>query len=416
MLKFEHFYRNLAILTCFFAFSLTPNLLYSQDVAHGKELYVANCASCHKLNKKLIGPALGGVTERRTKDWLVKWIRNNAELRASGDADAIAVFEEYNGSVMSSFLNLSDQDIDDILAYTDAPPPAAVAAAAGGAGGQAAGGGDQPVSTSTYFILLSVLILVVSFTFSVKKLLLRIQKNEEAKLSFSEESVQFLKSLYKNKAFVFAAVLVLISLGARDVWNGMMQIGIDQGYQPVQPIAFSHKIHAGENKIDCKYCHSSVRTSKHSGIPSANVCMNCHMYIQEVEGSPNSASEIQKIYDAVGFDPETLQYIEDYEEKPIKWVRIHNMQDFVYFNHNQHVNVGGIACQKCHGPIEEMEEVYQHSPLTMGWCIDCHRETQVKMADNPYYEKIHAQLADKHGVEKVTVAMMGGLECGKCHY
>jgi hypothetical protein len=100
----------------------------------------------------------------------------------------------------------------------------------------------------------------------------------------------------------------------------------------------------------------------------------------------------------------------------VKWVRIHNLPDFVYFNHAQHVEVGEIACEKCHGPVEEMEIMYQYSPLTMGWCINCHRETNVKVESNEYYTKIHEALSKKYGVEKLTVAQMGGLECGKCHY
>jgi hypothetical protein len=221
---------------------------------------------------------------------------------------------------------------------------------------------------------------------------------------------------------ISATIFVLILVGYIGL-NALMDLGIDQDYQPIQPIAFSHKIHAGDNKIDCQYCHSTAKHSKHSGIPSVNVCMNCHKSIAEYNGPVTSErdkefydAEIQKIYDAIGWDPENLAYIEGYEQKPIQWVRIHNLPDFAYFNHAQHVTAGGIACQKCHGPVEEMEDMYQYSPLTMGWCIECHRETSVDLKGNDYYAKIHAQLADKDGVEKVTIAQIGGLECGKCHY
>ena len=206
-----------------------------------------------------------------------------------------------------------------------------------------------------------------------------------------------------------------------------MQVGVDQGYQPVQPIHYSHRIHAGDNEIDCKYCHSSARVSKTSGIPSLNVCMNCHKSISEVAdaSNPNSSvteeyskefydGEIQKLYEATGWDPATQSYTG--ETKPVKWVRIHNLPDFAYFNHSQHVSVAGVACQECHGPVEEMEVMYQYSPLTMGWCINCHRETNVKMEGNEYYEKIHDELSKKYGVETLTAAQMGALECGKCHY
>ena len=199
-------------------------------------------------------------------------------------------------------------------------------------------------------------------------------------------------------------------------------MGVDQGYQPIQPIAFSHKIHAGENKIDCQYCHSSAKHSKHSGIPSVNVCMNCHKGIAEVASETKMDgysteqlnAEIQKVYDAAGWDPEKFEYTG--EEKPVKWIRIHNLPDFVYFNHSQHVTVGGLECKECHGPVETMHELYQYSPLTMGWCIDCHRETNVDLKGNEYYEKVHQQLAEKYEVDQVTAAQLGGLECGKCHY
>ena len=127
-------------------------------------------------------------------------------------------------------------------------------------------------------------------------------------------------------------------------------------------------------------------------------------------------AEIQKIYDAIGWDKEKLVYKENYEEKPIEWVRIHNLPDFAYYNHAQHVTAGGIECQTCHGPVEEMEEVEQFSPLTMGWCIDCHKTTELKVESNAYYANIHEAMSEKYGVDKITVAQMGGQECGKCHY
>ena len=194
----------------------------------------------------------------------------------------------------------------------------------------------------------------------------------------------------------------------------MLGVGVYTNYMPEQPIAFSHKVHAGENGVDCNYCHSSARKSKHSGIPSANVCMNCHTYINE--GKITGTTEISKIYDAVGFDPDSKTYIEGYEQKPIKWVRIHNLPDLSYFNHSQHVVAGKVECQTCHGPVEEMEVLYQHASLTMGWCIDCHRETEVAMEGNEYYTELHDQLKEKYKGEKITVDKIGGIECGKCHY
>jgi hypothetical protein len=150
--------------------------------------------------------------------------------------------------------------------------------------------------------------------------------------------------------------------------------------------------------------------------------MNCHKNISEVAeatATPEHSKafydgEIQKLYDAVGWDKNAQKYTG--KTNPVKWVRIHNLPDFVYFNHSQHVSVAGVECQTCHGPVEEMEVLKQHAPLTMGWCINCHRETNVKVEDNAYYEKIHQELSKKYGVDKLTAAQMGGLECGKCHY
>jgi cytochrome c553 len=233
----------------------------------------------------------------------------------------------------------------------------------------------------------------------------------------------------KNQFLVLVTVIFLLLSSAYYVYGFLMQVGVDQGYAPVQPIHYSHKIHAGDNKIECTYCHSSARVSKHSGIPSLNVCMNCHKSIYEYKGNPEGPTqddlangytnefytkEIKKLYKAVGWDEETQQYTG--ESQPVEWVRIHNLPDFAYFNHSQHVSVAGVACQTCHGPVEEMEIMYQYSPLTMGWCIDCHRETNVKVEGNAYYDKIHEALSQKYGVDKLTAAQMGGLECGKCHY
>ena len=149
--------------------------------------------------------------------------------------------------------------------------------------------------------------------------------------------------------------------------------------------------------------------------------MNCHKSIYEYKGETTAEynkefydSEIQRLYAAAGWSDADQKYTGD--AQPVKWVRIHNLPDFAYFNHSQHVSVAGIECQTCHGPVEEMEIMYQNAPLTMGWCINCHRETKVNVKDNAYYTKIHEELSKKYGVDELTAADMGGLECGKCHY
>ena len=360
-------------------------------VAIGKKLFQTNCASCHKLDKKLIGPALGGIADKRTAEWLRAWIKDNNALRATGDQDAIDVFEEYNGMPMNSFPQLSDEDIDAIVAYTTVGDMKQVAAVAGG---EVIATPKTSSAWMSYIVIFALLILIVWV--------------------FVASNNGFLK--------IMATIFVLI-LTAYILFDSLMDIGVDQDYQPIQPIAFSHKIHAGDNKIDCQYCHSSAKHSKTSGIPSVNVCMNCHKSISEYTGPTTSEkdkafydAEILKIYDAIGWDADELQYIEGYEQKPIKWVQIHKLPDFAYFNHAQHVTAGNVACQKCHGPVEEMEDMYQYSPLTMGWCIDCHKTTAVDLKGNDYYAKIHEELANKYGVESVTIAQLGGKECGKCHY
>ncbi|UOB19010.1 cytochrome c3 family protein [Abyssalbus ytuae] len=411
-----------------FAFLLSLSTsLFAQDgdPAKGKALFNANCAACHNLDKKMTGPALRGVGDKYEREWLYNWIHNSSAMVKAGDPQAVAVFEEYNGSVMTPFPQLSNEDIDNIIAYT-MQPKAEPAAPAGGdvASGAGSGQGSSGISNNVILVALAlVFALLIVMLFLVTKTLKRIAEAsgvEFAKVE-SEKRLPVWKAFVKNQFLVLVTAIFFLLASAYFVYGYFMQVGVDQGYQPVQPIHFSHKIHAGDNQIDCKYCHSSARVSKHSGIPSLNVCMNCHKNISDYNGEVTAEhtkefydGEIQKLYAAVGWDASNQAYTGN--TKPVKWIRIHNLPDFVYFNHSQHVEVAGLECQKCHGPIEEMEVVYQYSPLTMGWCVNCHRETNIKVEDNAYYEKIHAELSKKYGVDKLTAAQMGGLECGKCHY
>jgi cytochrome c551/c552 len=426
-------YRNLTskilhlgvVLLLTFSISLSAQ---EGDPVNGKALFNANCAACHKMDKKMTGPALRNVEARLAeeegldREWLNKWIRNSAALIKSGDAYANKIYNEYNGTAMTAYPGFSDQDISDILAYTAAPAPEPVIADAGPVATTGEGGG---VANDLILGALAVLFALLAMALIlVKRTLDRFADAKGIEVAIKEKRTPIWKAFAQNQFLVLVSVIFLLLSSAYFVYGSMMQVGVDQGYEPVQPIHYSHRIHAGDNGIDCKYCHSSARVSKHSGIPSLNICMNCHKSIAEVaevtqqeginEYGVDYNSEIQKLYKAVGWDEAEQQYTG--ETSPVKWIRIHNLPDFAYFNHSQHVMVGGVECQTCHGPVEEMEVMYQHSPLTMGWCINCHRETNVNVKDNAYYTKIHDELSKKYGVEQLTAAQMGGLECGKCHY
>ncbi|CAM3793874.1 cytochrome c3 family protein [Sphingobacterium prati] len=393
--------------------------LHAQDVKEGEKIFKSKCTSCHAIDRKVVGPALKGIPETKDEAWLIKWIRNSQALIASGDAEAVKIFEEYNKSVMTSFTDLSDDQIKSVLAYiTDASKEKPK----DGPGGTAAAKDDN---ASMFMILglIAVVILAVVVIVVLNRVIRTLEnviaKNQEAiaaqeEPEDSQRFVKFAKAFVKNKKLVGFTVLMLVALLAVGGWKTMWNVGVHEGYKPVQPIKFSHQIHAGVNKIECQYCHGGAFKSKNASIPSANVCMNCHNTVTASEHYNGDISpEIAKIYRALDWNPETRTYGNN--PKPIQWVRIHNLPDFAYFNHSQHVVVAGVECQTCHGPIQNMEEVYQYSPLTMKWCVDCHKKTDIK-SDNKYYEdliKAHERI--KKG-EKMTAAMIGGLECGKCHY
>jgi mono/diheme cytochrome c family protein len=393
--------------TIFFISLIFSSHVFAQDLELGKNLFKTNCTSCHYLGpeeKKLIGPGLNDhIFEEYSEDWLISWIRNSSEMIESGDELAVKVYEEYNKSVMTAFPHFSDDDIKSILAYIKEGPAEEIVSQV-----QTGETGSEDSDNSVLYIILGFIcfnILLLLYVKNTLKVAAGIPRE-----SFIGSAMSWLKV---NPSFlVFFSILILFG-GMKGCWNSLSGIGVAQNYQPEQPIAFSHKIHSGDNGIDCNYCHHTARDSKHAGIPSLNVCMNCHTYINE--GTITGKEEINKIYAAIGFDPSTRTYIPNYEEQPVEWVRVHNLPDLAYFNHSQHVNVAGVECQTCHGEIEEMDEVYQYSKLTMGWCINCHRETEID-TDNPYYHDLHEKWIDKYHGQEITVDMIGGRECAKCHY
>lgn len=366
-------------------------LTFGQDgpnLEEGESLYRQNCASCHYVDKVLIGPALGEAKAKyaNDKEWLYAWVKNAQGMVNSGDAKAVALFEQYNKQLMTAFPTLQNEQIDNILAWAEAeankePEVAAVSVQPT----------DPWADPSVYYVLLGMvgllaLISVVLIAMTAVMVTAVRAKDGHEPFTWAEAKTNALAML-QNKFVISAVLIIALTGGATSTIIGARKIGLHQGYMPEQPIKFSHKLHAGEYQIECEYCHSGVRKSKNAWIPSTNVCMNCHKGIQE--GPKYGEEEIAKI-------------LTSYEaDEAIEWVRIHNLPDHAYFNHAQHVVVGGLECQTCHGPVQEMEVVYQYSDLGMGWCIDCHRQEKVKV------------LGDE---TDMTVEDMGGLECQRCHY
>lgn len=380
----------------------------------GKSLFKSNCAACHNATADGTGPALRGVTARwesagdfkgkTGKQWLYSWIRNYNESVTAGYKYAVDMANS-RGPAMNTFATLKDADIDNMLLYVEndiqeAKGPAVPTAPAGG--------NDSGASNTALYVFAFFLLVLVIILIGVTAKLDKIAAEKRGEIVVKK--VPF----YKTTNFKAAVILFgTIFLGYKTVDWGT-HLGRQQGYQPTQPIKYSHALHAGTHKIDCQYCHSTAYNGKHANIPSLNTCMNCHKQISK--GPKYGTEEIQKIYDAVGWDAYNKDYTKP--QKPIEWVRIHNLPDHVYFNHSQHVNAGKVQCQTCHGPIENMEEVYQYAPLSMGWCINCHRNTEVKFASNNYYSSFTKLREDfnNHKVSKVTVTDIGGTECQRCHY
>lgn len=435
----------------------TSASIYGQDgdPKNGEKLFKANCTACHALDKQVVGPPLKGVVERvKTeggvdKDWLHKWIKNNKELRASGDKYANEIFEKFNKTEMQVFPNLTDKDIDDILAYTTNPPAAEPVKTDAAKDATAAGTANAAPqsSTTTNVVIISLLAIAGLLVWILVKLrqLVKLGQSEDL-AGLNESRVKSFSEIYEKYHYIGKGLIAILAiLAAYGVWNWLMWIGVYKGYKPEQPIYFSHKIHAGEQKIDCQLCHSSAKYGKVSEIPSMNVCMNCHRTISEynaehyMEPGKDKAfydGEIQKIYAATGWDPAKQQYTG--KTQPVEWTRIHNMPDFVYFNHAQHVVAGeqaiinsfnkknpnnkiDVVCKACHGKIDTMNVVQMANDFTMGWCIECHRTTEVDMNNGynkEYFKNLHDKLKKQYPKDggKITVDAIGGIECGKCHY
>lgn len=413
-----HFLSQFFGIILLFLFLSFPQIISAQDeestldpsvVKNGESLFKGNCTVCHAINEVVIGPALRDVHERQSEEWIYAFIKNSQKVIKSGDEYAVNLYNEYNKTLMTSF-DFSNEELNAILTYIkdeSTKEVQVVVADVLDASGQSA---DTAVSSNNFylsiglnlFLLLTIIFILFRFTNLSKKYVL-LQDNQSKGKLLDEDDKEIVDSGFNFKEFIKSnrvvgiASFLFIGIFVKSCIDGLYTIGIQQNYQPSQPIAFSHKVHAGQYEIDCNYCHTGVNISKSANIPSVNICMNCHNAIN------TDKPEIQKILTA-------------YEEnRPIEWVRVHNLPDLAYFNHKQHVAVGGLDCATCHGPIEEMDVVYQYSELTMGWCINCHRETEVSSKGNDYYKKL-VELHNSSSKKPMTVEDIGGLECSKCHY
>ena len=391
---------------------------YAQgDAAKGKTIYESKCTACHDIKDRRVGPALGPQLTSETDDkWLVKWVQNNQALIASKDPKALKIYNEFQQSNMTVFADLSDADVNNVLTYVRGEWKTIQSAPKAGPVGQPVEKGPSDMMIFGLIGVIIVAFIIILVLNKVIRTLERVLLNrpevfvaEPVAEAVPVDRYATVKKLLKNKKFVFFVLLCVSIAGASWTWMTMWNTNVHQGYQPVQPIKFPHDLHAGVMQIKCQYCHSGAYKSKNASIPSLNFCMNCHKTVK------TESPEIHKIYDALGYDPATAKY-DSTKAHPIQWIRVHNLPDLVYFNHSQHVKVAGLACQTCHGPVQTMKEVYQYSPLTMKWCIQCHKRTGINYKDNGYYTKMEAIHDRIKRGEKITEAEMGGIECGKCHY
>lgn len=417
---------------------------FTSYAADGKELFKQNCASCHHPLKDGTGPALQGAREKweAAGDDIYAWIKNP---QAQYDANVpSAVNLQYNPGGMTP-QSVTNEQIDAILEYVDAvkPPSSDKGPAASVAGSTE----EESGSSLLWWVIIGVVLLFVIISlWGVRRQLQYANQEKEGEKIKEETLGQELKGwAWRNLKLVSVLGFLLFIVVCWWVFSRLYDVGVFENYIPEQPIAFTHKVHAGENKIDCQYCHNSASKSKHAGIPTVNVCMNCHKAITEASSGDLGTKEIAKIHEAAGYDPATRKYTG--ETQPVKWVKAHNLPDHVYFSHAQHVSVGKIECENCHGPVktytvgrtasteminnmeltgdDKNKKIIKLSKplLTMGWCIECHNEADVKMEGSEYYDDIHERLKkDKELYKsvmedgKVKVKELGGWECAKCHY
>ena len=424
MIPYKYFTpTRILLLVTFFVFSFSK--INAQD---GKAIFTAKCASCHIMGKDFTGPNLHGVLDRWGGDTkgIHTWILNWKDAVNAGIEEAQKV-KDFSPTEMQIFKGqISDAELDAVVKYiTEWQPPLPPKTEDGG--GNGSGGGGALIFGIISLIMALIALILMQVNSNLKKL------SDDSEGILRPDPVPF----YKNKVYIALFSIVLFIVGGYYTANALIDFGRQKHYEPTQPIFYSHKVHAGINQINCLYCHGAAMESRHAAIPSVNVCMNCHKTINTYEKGPkltredgtevNGTREIEKLYSYAGFDPKNAAAWDPSKAKPISWTKIHNLPDHVYFNHSQHIKAGKVQCQSCHGEITNMDEVYQFSELSMGWCINCHRDTKVdfyktdssgKATGNKFYsiyEKFHNDI--KSGkMDSVTVKDIGGLECQKCHY
>lgn len=417
--------------------------------AQGEALFKAKCATCHQPHKNGTGPKLfevrkkwaeGGAKEESIYQWV-----NNWQAAAASDPYAQTV-SAWAPSVMQVFPELKKEDVIAIFDWVDAQPDPATMATEeeGGAGAAGTEGEDEEGGFSWIWIALGLLFgIIIAAVSGVRRQLKSAVEGDEDRTDTQSYAEEFRLWAWKNKKYVGVGSLIVVIALIVAGFQGLGNIGILEAYQPSQPIEFPHDIHTGVNGIDCKYCHNSVTKSRTAGLPTVNVCMNCH---KQINGrTPEQQEKIKAIYAAAGWSTEGSGSYTG-KSKPITWNKVHVLPDHVYFPHSQHVVVGGIDCKQCHGdmtkqketarvvPVSELNKIEGNVPLTrptltMGWCIECHGEKEVSMGsldtkNDGYYNEIHKRLLnnDKKLYSqyledgKVTVKELGGWECAKCHY
>ena len=427
---------------------------FSQD---GEKLFKANCASCHNPVKNATGPKMQGVLQKWTdageEELIYEWVSNPSKLYNSGKSKMAKAIWDWSPTAMTPQGHLSREEVESIFTYVDnyAPPVAAV-----GGGSLASNdtlSNDSDSSDYWWWIISFILVFVLFAILGVRRELTAAVAAKEGKefdstRTFATNSREW---LIKNWFVTMLLIVGVALFSGIELFGRAYQLGVYEDYMPSQPVAYSHKLHAGKMGIECKYCHHSAEKSKHAGIPSVNVCMNCHAIVHE--GPQYGTEEIDKLHKAAGYNKNKQAYnldeFGDRIEEPIVWNKAHNLPDHVYFSHAQHVhtNTANIDCRQCHGPVQNytlgrvstIDEVNAYAAtdegmergliqltkplLTMGWCIECHNKKEIDLTSSGYYEEIHKRIKLRADVnnkifedDKVTVKELGGWECAKCHY